>query len=219
MWDLFPWPGIKPGPLALEVPSLGRLAHMQVPSLHLVSHRWVCCLCGCLFIILSWDLASGDTPPPSFCWSPLTSLGSFLEQDPRQYFSRVLACMYHTRTRENMLIWPTVGKSVISQTVASSLPHRMAKPDLYFLHIPDVTEIWPTVSQIGRNIHMAAHNHNPNPNPAKFLYQGIHTPLDEVGDGGNDPVQSRISFSKTLESSIFFSTSPTALVSWRWVVN
>lgn len=96
-------------------------------------------------------------------------LGSFLEQDPRQYFSRVLACMYHTQTRENMLIWPTVGKSVISQTVASSLPHRMAKPDLYFLHIPDVTEIWTTVSQIGRNIHMAAHNHNPNPNPAIFL--------------------------------------------------
>ena len=169
MWDLVPWPGIKPGPLALEVPSLGHWAHRQVPSLHLVSRRWVCCLCGCLFIILSWDLAPGDTPPPSFCWSPLTSLGSFLEQDPRQYFSRVLACMYHTQTRENMLIWPTVGKSVISQTVASSLPHRMAKPDLYFLHIPDVTEIWTTVSQIGRNIHMAAHNHNPNPNPAIFL--------------------------------------------------
>ena len=141
MWDLVPWPGIIRGPLALAVPSLSRWARMQVPSLHLLSHRWVRCLCGCLFIILSWDLASGDTPPPSFCWSPLTSLGSFLEQDPRQYVSRVLACVYHTWTRENMLIWPTVGKSVISQTVASSLPHRTAKPDLYFLHILDVTEI------------------------------------------------------------------------------
>lgn len=36
--------------------------------------------------------ASGDTPPPSFSWSLLTSLGSFLEQDPRKLFSRYFAC-------------------------------------------------------------------------------------------------------------------------------
>ena len=100
--------------------------------------------------------ASGDMPPPSFCWSPLTSFGSFLEQDPRQCFSRALACMYHIWTRENMLIWP-IGSSVIFQTIASSLPHRMPEPVLYLLYIPDVTQTSATVSlRLEAILHIAA---------------------------------------------------------------
>ena len=33
MWDLVPWPGIEPGPLALGIQSLSRWTTRQVPQL------------------------------------------------------------------------------------------------------------------------------------------------------------------------------------------